>query len=289
MELTELIAELSDGGVVARRRLLAHGADPREISRLRHAGRIEVVRPGWYATQSAEADVVSAVQAGAVLTCASALRFAPGVWVPPGIARSHRRWPARQCKQRTHAGCRAHRTLAAPRRAVDPLPIALQCAANCLEEYYVVAVLDSTLRMPSPYSLEDVYALFEGAPLRTRRLLALLDPRAESGTESVARVRLHDAHIPVRSQVVIPGVGRVDLLVGESLILECDSRNFHNDDQRKRDIRRDRRSTVAGYSVLRVDYDDVMFGWDAVLEDVRDMVRTGRHRGRVRSALTNVD
>ncbi|WP_139286065.1 hypothetical protein [Tsukamurella tyrosinosolvens] len=41
-------------------------------------------------------------------------------------------------------------------------------------------------------------------------------------------------------------------------------------------------STVGGYHVLRIDYADVMFGWDSVFADITDMVRSRRHLGAVR-------
>lgn len=140
--------------------------------------------------------------------------------------------------------------------------------------------------MPNPYSENELRAIFEGAPQRVLRLLDKVDPRAGSGTESVTRVRLRNANVLVRSQVEIEDVGRVDLLVGERLILECDSREFHNDRQRTEDNRRDRVATVGGYRVLRIDYAEVMFGWDAVLADVMDLVRTRRHRAPRTSRLT---
>ena len=71
--------------------------------------------------------------------------------------------------------------------------------------------------------------------------------------------------------------------IGDRLIIECDSTGFHNDaHQRREDARRDRKSTVGGYHVLRIDYADVMFGWDSVFADITDMVRSRRHLGAVR-------
>ncbi|NMD58364.1 MULTISPECIES: type IV toxin-antitoxin system AbiEi family antitoxin domain-containing protein [Tsukamurella] len=175
MDLSALIAAHADGGVVSRARLLALGADPREVSALRHAGALTVIRRGWYAIVGADPAVVAAVRSGGTLTCVSALRFAQGVWVPPGITRAHVRWPAHLAtaasarRLRTRATgtprcgtpstpgstdrstrCHAHRGLPTSIRAIDPLTVALQCAAHCLSDDYLVAVLDSTLRMPHP-------------------------------------------------------------------------------------------------------------------------------------------
>lgn len=149
-----------------------------------------------------------------------------------------------------------------------------------------MAVLDSTLRMPNPYSEADLRRIFAGAPQRVLRLLDQVDPLAGSGTESVARFRLRAARVEVRSQVEIEDLGHVDLLVGERLIVECDSKDHHNNEQRKEDNRRDRVAVLGGYRVLRFDYDDVMFRWDTVLAEIMGVVRSRRHREPRRRRLT---
>ncbi|WP_049825899.1 hypothetical protein [Tsukamurella paurometabola] len=162
---------------------------------------------------------------------------------------------------------------------MDPLGIALTCAANCLPADILVAVLDSTLRMPVPFTTENLRRLFANAPQRVTGLLDRLDPYAGSGTESITRFRLQRAGIRVRSQVQIPGVGRVDLLVGDKLIIECDSEAYHGGAQRRADIRRDRAATVGNYRILRVDYHDVMGGWDGFFAEVTAVIKRRRHRG----------
>ncbi|KXO97982.1 endonuclease domain-containing protein [Tsukamurella pseudospumae] len=136
--------------------------------------------------------------------------------------------------------------------------------------------------MTEPHTEQELREVFDGAPQRVQRLLNGLDPAAQSGTESVTRHRLRPANIQVRSQVTIAEVGTADLLVGDRLIVECDSDRYHNGEQRKVDARRDRKSTIGGYHVLRIDYSDVTYDWDTVLADIIDMVRSRRHRGRTR-------
>ncbi len=279
----DLIAALAagNGGVVSRRQLVRAGAGAAEVDELRRRRALRVIRRGWYETPGADAAVVAAVRAGATVACVSALKHRPGVWIPPYQRRLHVRWSRYRDAPKFDEQCRAHRTLATPIAAVDALPEALACAANCLDPDMFVAVADSVLRLTPPVDLADIRTWFEGAPMRTRRLLEQLDPAAESGTESVVRYRLRSAHIGVRTQVVIPGVGRVDLLVGDRLIIECDSDGHHNGDRRKADCKRDRASTVGNYRVLRIDYDEVMDEqqWAAFLQEVLSLVRKGRHRG----------
>ncbi|MCS3781193.1 type IV toxin-antitoxin system AbiEi family antitoxin domain-containing protein [Tsukamurella ocularis] len=277
------IIAAESGGVLSRRHLLRIGVDPVELATLRRTGTITVLRRGWYATTTARPTVIAAVRSGAVVTCVSALEYTAGLWVPPGIARMHLRWPRHTpVAARSHPSCRSHRPLPMPLRAVDSLPVALQCAANCLPSDEFIAVLDSTLRMPRPYTESVLAEIFVGASRRVLRLVGLVDPAAGSGTESLVRYRLVCAGIRVRSQVTIRGVGRVDLLVGDKLIIECDSEGYHGGAQRRSDNRRDRTATIGDYRVLRIDYADVLYDWDATLHDILAIVRSGRHRGRTR-------
>ncbi|GAB3132528.1 hypothetical protein GCM10027289_20810 [Tsukamurella serpentis] len=269
-DLLERIAA-ADGGVVSRRAALAHGADPVEIERLRSKGHLRNIRRGWYRLPGADPAVVAAVRSGAVITCVDALAHY-GLWTPPRT-RTHMR------RAQPPVGCRA-RGLPVPTRAIDPLPQALLCTANCLAADELVAVLDSTLRL-RVYTLGALRELFTG-PARVTRLLDHLDPQSGSGTESITRFRLQCARIKVRSQVVIPGVGRVDLLVGDKLIIECDSAGHHNNRQRITDNRRDRAAVRGDYRVMRFDYSEIMADWDAIFAEILEIVRSDRHTGRVR-------
>lgn len=282
----ELVVELarSNGNVVSRQQLLRAGVPSKTIEELRAAGKLAVVRRGWYRISGARAIAVAAVKEHAAVTCVSALPLhSSRIWIPPNDAKVHLRWPPhRRAHQRTHEQCTAFRPLGAPTSAVDGLETALLCAANCLDPDVLVAVLDSTLRMEGPLTEENLREIFAGAPQRIARVLRHLDPLAGSGTESIVRYRLRCKHIAVRSQVTIPGLGRVDLLVGVKLIIECDSTGHHGGDQRKADLKRDRKAEIGDYHVLRIDYDEVMTDWDAVYKDIAEIVHTDRHVGKVR-------
>ncbi|KXP11774.1 hypothetical protein AXK57_21210 [Tsukamurella pulmonis] len=280
IEILEALAG-ANGGIVSRRAALAAGARAAEIERLRHTGDIVGVRRGWYRLPGADAVVVAAVRAGAVLTCVSALPFHPGVWVPPQRRRVHLR-RARHLRTPAHRDCDAAHPMRSPIRAVDSLPDALRCAAHCLDPAAFVAVLDSTLRREHErYTVDDLRVIFGGAAQRVVRLLDFVDPLAGSGTESLVRFHLQYARIKVRSQVVLPGIGRVDLLVGDRLIIECDSTAHHTGQQRLEDNRRDRAATRGGYLVLRIDYSEVIGDWPTIFAEILEIVRSGRHRGPV--------
>jgi very-short-patch-repair endonuclease len=70
-------------------------------------------------------------------------------------------------------------------------------------------------------------------------------------------------------QVVIRGVGRVDLLVEGRLIVELDGRETHHDDEAfERDRLRDVATAIDGYRSLRLSYRQVMYGWPRAQEAV---------------------
>lgn len=81
-----------------------------------------------------------------------------------------------------------------------------------------------------------------------RWLIDIARPDAESGLESLLRLRLLRLGIRVQSQVQIATVGRVDFLVDGLLIIESDGREGHaREAERHKDLVRDARAAAAGY------------------------------------------
>ncbi|MFL0713489.1 MAG: hypothetical protein ACJLS2_13525 [Microcella pacifica] len=110
---------------------------------------------------------------------------------------------------------------------------------GCLPRELAIAVLDSALAAGAVggFELDAVAGLLSA---RRRPWLALADGRAGSGTETLVRLALRDAGLRVTPQVRIPGVGRVDLLVGTKVVVEVNSELWHSTAvQRAEDYRRD--------------------------------------------------
>lgn len=63
-------------------------------------------------------------------------------------------------------------------------------------------------------------------------------------------------------QARIPGVGHVDLLVGESQIIECDGEVHHSGTQFRTDRARDLAARDLGYDVLRLSYEQIWVTWE---------------------------
>ena len=82
----------------------------------------------------------------------------------------------------------------------------------------------------------------------------------------------------VRTQVEISGVGRVDVLIGERLVLELDGRGFHDDDHSfEEDRRRDLELHRLGYVVIRLSYRQVMEQWPRAEQVIRVLVQRRDH------------
>lgn len=257
-------------GVVSRRTLMATMSQT-ELQRLVRTGALRRLRRGWYAADGAHPAVVSAVSAGGVLGCVSALAL-HGVWVPTTdrvhvrAARSGGRF------------CRQHGRPEPERAAVDDLPTALRHAVRCLDDEGIVVVCDSLLHLKLLTHSELEFEL-RGATAHVRALLGRCD-RAESGTETMVRLRLRRSGLRVTPQVWIDGLGRVDLLVGNRLILEIDGRQYHDGPDRfEADRQRDRRAIELGYVVIRVSYRQVIHDWPAVEAAIMQVVRRGDHCG----------
>ncbi|GAA2245944.1 endonuclease domain-containing protein [Herbiconiux moechotypicola] len=285
------------GGVAAAAHL--HTALSRiEVDRAIRQGRLFRVRRGWVARPDADPELIAAVRCGGVLSCVSALARRQ-VWVGAGAgatdagpAAIHVRVP-RFAKNLPDAGQNAtlHRTwprlaLPEPRGALDDVANALVHAVQCQQWRDAVATLDSVMfrRLMRP---EQVKSLLAPLPATFSRYLVICDGRAESGLESLVRLLLRSVGIHARVQVRIDGVGRVDLLVGDRLVIETDGREWHSDARSfAADKRRDLALAERGYKVLRLSYQHVVHEQERVLATVRGIVARGDHRWSARHRRT---
>jgi len=115
-------------------------------------------------------------------------------------------------------------------------------------------------------------------PVRIRPLVDDARTDAESGLETIARLLFRGRRIPCRTQVRFRGVGRVDLLVGDRLVIELDGEEFHTGLQFDEDRRRDLELTLRGYLVIRLSWRMVVQEWDAVERGLLELVARGAHR-----------
>lgn len=98
-----------------------------------------------------------------------------------------------------------------------------------------------------------------------REAIAFARADAESGLKTLVRWRLRGWDIRVRTQQRLTSVGRVDLLLGERLIVEVDGvQNHASPENRHRDLVRDANAAAWGFVTLRFDYAMVVHDWPTV-------------------------
>lgn len=265
-------------GVYFRDEFEAFGMGARDRRAAISAGTLTSPRKDWTAVEGHDPNVAAAVKAGGVLSCVSALKRY-GFWVPPGYPDSH----VRKARIRTDQTCRGFSPIASGRTAVDSIVTALECAVRCMAEEDWIAVCDS-IQEKLGISAESLRSEIGALPKHVIELFGKTDGRSQSGTESIARVRLRAQHFKVVVQPQITELARSDLRIGR-LILECDGTQYHSDPESyQKDRTRDRKATVGQWLTFRLTYDDVLFGWKEVLEDIRAITRADRHR--IRRAVT---
>ena len=111
-----------------------------------------------------------------------------------------------------------------------------------------------------------------------RWLVDLARSDAESGLESLLRLRLQRLGLRLRTQVEIPGVGRVDFVLGDRIILEVDGRQGHDDAEgRHRDRVRDVVAAAHGFETLRFDYALIVHDWPTVEQAILAKVARRSH------------
>jgi very-short-patch-repair endonuclease len=274
MELDRVLEQY--GGIASLKLLGQLGLSDRKVADALKDGRLIRIRRGRYATPATHPDVAAAVRAGGRLTCVSALRLY-GTWLLPEA----------QLHVRVARGVDAVR---APRIRVhwsdergwghplDSPAVALATALRCAPQRQAVVAVDSVAnkRLLTLAEIETACAM----TARGRAVFRLMDAMSESGLESLARLALRRHRVRLRSQFFVEGVGRVDLLIGDRLVLELDGEAWHGDFDRDR--ARDRALVVSGYLVLRVSYRQLMADWPGIEAQILELVRRDEHLWRAR-------
>ena len=268
-------------GVVHLDTLRAAGMSRRELNRLVRNGNLVRVRTGWYAGSAADAEVLRAVSLGGRVTCVNALRL-HGVWVLPdtrlhvAFARSQSRLPTAPTDVRRHFGPADRQSTADP---VVPVHEALRHYERCTDEEGLVMALDSALQQRL-LLFADLRDVFGG---RHPHIGDLVDPRAESGTETRLRLWLRHRGHDVQVQHHVGGVGRTDLFVNGWLVVELDSRAWHTGTEAyERDRARDLAALGLAYPTLRLSYRQVFDDWPETQRQLADVLLGGRRSRLIR-------
>lgn len=296
-------------GIIHRSDLGSLDISPQQLSRWRLTGSLHSAQP-WYFLDEAPADLVAVLRHGVRPTCLDAAAL-HGLWIPPRLEHVHVFRPRRARGRRTATRLGAPDTpvpaltplrrgggesASRPKKLVplrhhapalrawpstDPVPdldLVLEHAARCLPAVDAATLFESALeqRQISRASAEQITARL---PHQARHSLSRIRDDAGSGTETAVRWWFESRTVPIRAQVQIREVGRVDLLVGESWVIECDSRTFHdNPSQYAVDRKRDLALQSYGYQVTRLAWEQVFLTWPETQRMLLAILHRGTHR-----------
>jgi len=261
------------GGLAATHELATAGISRARLAgHLRH-GTVIRVRQGWYTRAGLHGELVSAARVGGILTCCSALKIA-GYWVvhdhrlhvavDPNDCqlRSPRDYRRRlRSTERVTVHWRPSRVTPASRLLLDPVS-ALADLARCAAPELLAASADSILNQ-QPELKGEITRLARTLNSSAQAALLQADGVCESGIETLFWLRMRQ--LGPRRQVNITGIGRVDFLFGQRLIVEIDGEEFHaGPAEFESDRRRDALLSARGYRVLRFSYHQVLSRWPEV-------------------------
>lgn len=241
-------------------------------------GHVVRLSRGWLSARRSDPLLRLAAGAGGRLTCVSAARTL-GLWVPDHEtgSRAHVRVPSSSARHGT--GLVLHWSTppapAARYALIDPMIDVLEAVDRCLPFESALAVWESAVRSgaTSVAALRRVMWRSRSA----QRLAARVGALSDSGLETIFIDRLRPYGLVVRQQVWIDD-RPVDALIGERLIVQIDGFTHHADAaQRRADIRADARLVLLGYTVLRFDYQQVLFDWAHVEATIMSAVAQGLH------------
>lgn len=285
----------SNGGVLSYRAMDAAGIGRASVASALAAGLITRVRQRWFAVPDAPADVVRAARVGGSLTAASVADL-EGVWLRERDTVLHVRVPrtasrlfapdgsGKPLHRTEHGVCVHYRSVADASGARDPLALALAELFACGPRLDAQLALDSSLSSGrlDPAGFAELRRLVKPAQ---RALIDLADAGCQSGTETIVRLLLHGRRIRHRTQVWVSGVGKVDVLVGDRLVVEIDGEGFHTGVEFEQDRRRDFELVLRGYLVFRLSYKMVMGEWEPVRAAIIELVARGDHRWGARALV----
>lgn len=263
------------GGVARSAQLLNAGFPRRELLRLQESGASQP-RRGVFVLPECDEGILGAVLNNGRLSCASAAAHY-GLWLRKPPARLHL-----ACNHGHGSGFVRHRTIRfqghpyLPVAAVED--VALH-ALGCLPAPASTAMATSAIRLhgvPRELLASQLLADRSGT---ARRVLWELDIRAESIVEVDLQHLFRKHGIEYASRVFLPGIGRVDFLLGGFLIVEVDGFAFHS---KRGDMLRDRErnnaSAVSGYAVLRYMPEHIWFNSGQVISEIRTVLAAGQRK-----------
>ncbi|HWS50246.1 MAG TPA: DUF559 domain-containing protein [Microbacterium sp.] len=262
------------GGIARGTHLRELGFTRQSLAAQVNRGSIERIRHGVFAAGAIHAAVRDAVAHGGALTCVSLLR-SRGVWVlSPGTDAPHV-WLGQKQHRLRHPECVcvSHYYGGRPPLGSATVETALLHLRRCRGDEAFFAAYESAWRL-GILSRDARTRIRAALPGNARWLADLARKDADSGLESILRLRLHLLGIRLDCQVLIAGVGRVDFVIAGRLILEADGDENHGSPtKRHHDRVRDAVASRLGYETLRFDYAQIIHEWTTVRDAIVGALR----------------
>lgn len=268
-------------GIAHTSELRAAGYTNHEMRQAVDAGLLERVRRSWLVSAQCSAERRAAAEVSGRVTCVTAAKHL-GLW---SVADERMHVAVPSSSSRITAPGRVLHWSAGPapvaRFAVeDPILNVLYHVGRCLQPPDASAVWESALRR----TLVTLPQLRRTAWHSTAVdiVLEMVGALSDSGVETAFIRICRSCGLEVRQQVIIDG-HRVDALIGDRLVVQLDGFEFHSSAKdRRRDLRQDARLALLGYTVLRFDYQQVMFDPGYVQQTIVSAVAQGLHLARRR-------
>lgn len=251
--------------------LASHGVSRHRASRLVSSGALLRLRKGRYAWAGLDDDIARAARLGGRLDCVSLLKLL-GVFVrvAPSLHAQFEPGTTRLPPRSRDTVAHWRTTDRDPALLVVSVVDALVSACRCQSPRDAIATLDNAWHS-GVVDETGIAEVFRRLPRRMQVLRTMLDPRSESGAETLVRLMLRSIGASIELQVEIEGVGRVDIVVDGWLIIECDSRAHHEGWMpQKRDRRRDLAAAALGYTTIRPVAEDIFTRPDRVQRLIAD-------------------
>jgi very-short-patch-repair endonuclease len=274
-ELSVLTELLHRGGMARSAELIARGHRQRVIAALVADGRLLRIRRVWVALPQADSLAHAAARENVVISCVTQARRL-GLWVtdagPIHVAAAPHGAPVR-VSEGTVVHWAQPLVPRPPGTLFDSIENVLALAVSCQPSEAAQAMIESALRQGVAHR-EALLRL----PIseRMRVLVERANPWADSGLETLFRMRLRWLRLPLRAQIWILD-HRVDLLIGDRLVVQIDG-GHHVGPQRDADIAHDAALTLLGYHVIPVSYGQIIERWHEVQDAIMRAVAQGLHR-----------
>lgn len=263
------------GGIARTRTLASLGVSKHTMAALVTGGSARRVGRSWLALPTADRELCAAASGGVTLSCITQARRL-GLWVLAEDVAHVAASPGRHVRT---TWARVHRSKPVvprhPDALVDPIENVLALVASCQPFEAALAIWESALHA-GLVTIDELRRL--PLPPGARALCVQASPWSDSGLETFVVPRLRWLGLRLTRQVWLAG-HRVDLLIGERLVLQIDG-GTHVGAQRDEDNRHDAELALLGYHVIRVGYRQVLERWHEVQDLIMRAVAQGLHLAR---------